>query len=129
MRHSNNAPRPLAMLEVVVRKKMKAVVDSRGAGARSIIPTLGTSETPVNKIYPFKAPRAERVHSGKAKPLGARLDLVNVGLSRVLVSGYKKSVNLRVLRQPRSHLAKFLTQARNCLMVHIGLRNELWHGD
>ena len=73
--------------------------------------------------------RYQRVHGEIVKLLGARLNLVNVGLSRALISGHKKGVDLSVLGQPRSHLAKFLAQARDSLVIHVGLRNEFRHSD
>lgn len=61
--------------------------------------------------------------------LGAGLDLVNVGLSWALVGRYKECVDLSFLGEPCSHLAKLFAQARDSLVVHVGLRNEFGHGD
>lgn len=59
--------------------------------------------------------------------LRTRLDLVNVGLSWALISGHKERIDLGILGQPRCHLAEFFAQASNCLVIHVGLSNKLWH--
>ena len=61
--------------------------------------------------------------------LGAGLDLVDVGLTRALVGRHKEGVDLRFLGEPCRHLAKLLAQARNSLVVHVGLRDEFGHCD
>ncbi len=61
--------------------------------------------------------------------LGAGLDLVNVGLSWALIGRHKECVDLSFLGEPCSHLAELLTQARDSLVVHVGLRDEFRHGN
>jgi hypothetical protein len=61
--------------------------------------------------------------------LGAGLDLVNVGLSRALIGGNEQGVDLLVFGKPGCHLVQLFAQASDALMIHVGLCNELRHGD
>ena len=61
--------------------------------------------------------------------LGAGLDLVDVGLPRALIGRHKECIDLRFLGEPRRHLTELLAQARDGLVIHVGLRDEFGHGD
>lgn len=98
----------------------------------------GTSKTPLNKvdlsralneIHLHKIYNVLRLQGQTCRFLSAGLDLVDVSLSRALISRHKESVDLGVLSQPGRHLTKFFAQARDSLVVHVGLCNEFGHGD
>lgn len=60
---------------------------------------------------------------------GAGLDLVNIGLSRALIDRGKVLVDLRFLREPCGHSTELFAKAVDSLMIHVGLRDELRHGN
>jgi hypothetical protein len=65
--------------------------------------------------------------SDKGCGSGARLDLVNVGLSWTLVRRCEKRIDLAVFGKPSGHLAKLFAEAVYSLIIHVRLRDELGH--
>lgn len=57
----------------------------------------------------------------------ALLDTVNIILSRLLV--FLRQVVACILAEPLSHLVQFLAKTAHGLRIHVGVRNQIRHGD
>jgi hypothetical protein len=61
--------------------------------------------------------------------LGARLDLVDICLTRALIDRSEEGADLGVFGKPRGHAVELFTKPINCLMIHVRLGDEFRHGN